>query len=750
MSSMKRITAAAACSLIATSAVAQTAYDSVYYMDGKYAISWAYNAINLSTARSLGLTGKGISVAVFDTGVDVNNPKLQGNLLQGWNIYGNGGKGEYQVTKDNGNHGTFVSGIIAANMTLLPNMTTYGIAPDAKIMPIQIFDEQGQGRWTDSQFYTALNYAMIGVTRTPIAGTNRGGIFNNSWNSNLTLADLGNNTAWINSTYRMSLYGWNLAAQRNILNVWAAGNYGKSDPGYFATMPSVDPRLLNSWIVVVATDRTGHLASFSNACGIAAAYCMAAPGQNILGIYTNPSGVNTLATGSGTSFAAPMVSGAAALLWQYYPYLKASDIQKILFTTADKSGVYSNTAIYGHGMLDLTRAFQPVGTLRVATGSTVTGTSTTINGSFIGTTGSLAGSITAALSNVDLMLLDDFNRHYHVNLGKAVGIRRDNQWGDQLAMFGAVQYRTGDSESIVGNKDGRSASFTSMSIGTNRVSVGDNISPSLAFGSFAAGSIRGSDLVLLNSVGNPYMNMAPNSNSYAMSHDWGGGNFTRIGAFTNTFPRDELNLNQVELPKMAGALAEQGMRWDGGYVSMSLGFVSENGTVLGMRSGGQLDIGQGAKTLFSSFNAGIDLPKGWSTFVGANLGYTVPDIAGNALVTGVKHMISGNAYAGLVKTGVFGENDRFGLTVGMPMSLGYGLISMRLPTDRDFDGNVTFQDRTIRLRPSQMEFSTQAFYDAGISDNQTIGFGVGARFNTADIADSDRELIAMARYRLRF
>lgn len=750
-SKLKHLFTATILAVMCQPAQAQTTFSSTYYMDGRYAISWAHLAINRAAAKTAGMTGRGISIAVFDTGLDVSNPKFTGNLLQGWNIYGNNGAGEYRVTKDNGYHGTFVSGIIAANMTLMPNMTTYGIAPEAKIMPIQIFDENGQGRWTDSQFYTALNYAMIGVTKTAIAGTNRGGIFNNSWNSNLTLADIGNNADWIRSTYKMHLYGWGLAAQRNILNVWAAGNYGKSDPGYFATMPSIDPKLLNSWIVVVATDRSGNLASWSNACGIAAAYCMAAPGENILSVFTNSSGVRTLATGSGTSFAAPIVSGSAALLWQYFPYLKASEIQQILFTTANKSGVYANSALYGQGMLDLTRAFQPVGTLRVATSSTVTGTSTALTDSYLLTTSNLSGSVIKALAGTNLMVLDQFNRHYHLDLGAAVAVRDPNRnWGDQLGLFGADEVKAGGRTILRGSSNGYASSFVQVTGGSASIAYSNNLSPSLAFGPFANGSVNGSDLVLLNSVGNPYMNMAPNGTGTAMGYDWGSGHSTKIGAFSNTFPRDELNLNQVELPRMHGSAIEHTMRWAKGYISASVGMVAETQTVLGSRSNGQLSLGKGANTAFMGMNAGVDLVRGWSAFGGFNVGYTMVDASRDGLIKGIRDLTSGNAYAGLVKAGVFGESDRFGITMGIPLSIGYGSINMRLPTDRDLEGNVAFNDTKLKLRPSRTEFSMQGFYNTDIGQNQSIGFGLGGRFSAADLGDNKTEVIGMARYKLRF
>lgn len=729
---------------------AQTRYVNAYYNSGGYLLGWHTLAIDLKAAQNLKLTGKGVSIAVFDTGIDPNNTKLAGNLLQGWNIYGNNGAGSYQVTQDNGwGHGTFVSTIIAGNMNATGNLTTYGIAPDAKIMPIQIFDQNGQGNWTDSQFYTALNYAMTGVLKYPISGMYRGGVFNNSWNSYYTLSDLGNNTAWINSAYKMSLYGWNLAAQRNILNVWAAGNYGRPDPGYFATMPSVDPRLASSWIVVVATDMTGAIASWSNRCGIAADYCMAAPGQMILGTYTNASGKPTLAGGSGTSFAAPQVTASSALLWQYWPWLKASDIQSILFRSADKSGIYADRSIYGQGMLNLTRAFDPIGTLRLTTTKAVTAGSGSLAGTYIAPSGVLDGAIASALNGVKVIVVDDFNRGYEANLGAGVvRQQRNGMWGDQLATFNAEEIQRGNMTSFAGSANGYSSSFHTAKSGSIALALGSNVSASLAYGPFAAGSIKGNDIVLLNSVGNPYMNMAPNGQSAAVRLDWGRGHSTQIGAFTNTFPTDQLNLAAAWLPQISGANIEHTVRGNATWFSANLGYVSENHTILGSRSGGNLELGRGSRTVFAGMSGGIKIGS-WNMFGGANAGYTKADSPANSLVTSLRDLVTGNVYAGLTKQGVLLKDDRLGLVVGLPLNLVSGRMRMHLPTSQDDDGNVLFTDRDFRLKPAKLEWTAQAFYNTKFGQNADLGMGLGARFNAAD-TKSGTEVIAMARYKLRF
>ena len=715
---------------IAGTAQAQTAYSNPYYSVGPYQVSYGYYAINLKAAQTAGYTGNGINVAVFDTGLFTTNIKFTGNMVTGYNPFTNGA-----VTTDAASsHGTFVSGIIAANMTTSTSQPTYGVAPLAKIMPIQIADAAGNFTATDKQMAAAINFAT----------TNNARIFNNSWNSNYTLADL--NTMYgaayskyvTSSWYPLQIAAWQAAANKGILNVWAAGNYSKADPGYFSAIPNLIPTLASTWINVVATDQTGKLASYSNACGITQAYCMAAPGSNIISTINT----NQLGGGSGTSFAAPIVSGAAALMMQKWPTLTGNQIQQILFTTANKTGVYANTAIYGQGMLDLTKAFAPVGTLTVTASN---GTAVALTNSYVASGGAVGSIVAKAMGEISVIGLDNYSRDYQMNMGSAVMPKNSlNYWGDQMALFGADEVKNKDGTVITGTANGMRSSFAMVSSKEGvGAAFGSNISPSLAYGAFANGSVRGSDLVLLNSVGNPYMNMAPNSTSAAMSY----GN-TKVGAFTNTVPKDDLLQMRNDLPQMAGGIVEHTVKWDGGYVSASLGMVTESNSILGTRSGGALSLGKGANTAFTGITAGFDLDNKWSAFGGATMGYSMIESNQNSMVSSVKGLTSGNAFAGISKTSVFNDTDRMGLVVGMPMRVNSGTATLNAPTGLDMDGNVNFTAYKVGLTSNAVEFSTQAFYNTELSNSQSLGFGLGARFNAQDLPKNNTEVVGMVRYKM--
>jgi hypothetical protein len=201
---------------------------------------------------------------------------------------------------------------------------------------------------------------------------------------------------------------------------------------------------------------------------------------------------------------------------------------------------------------------------------------------------------------------------------------------------------------------------------------------------------------------------------------------------------------------MAGGIVEHTVKWAGGYVSASLGMVSESNSILGTHSGGALSLGKGANTAFTGITAGFDLDNKWSAFGGATMGYSMIESNQNSMVSSVKGLTSGNAFAGISKTSVFNDTDRMGLVVGMPMRVNSGTATLNAPTGLDMDGNVNFTAYKVGLTSNAVEFSTQAFYNTELSNSQSLGFGLGARFNAQDLPKNNTEVVGMVRYKMTF
>ncbi|MBQ8785653.1 MAG: S8 family serine peptidase, partial [Alphaproteobacteria bacterium] len=229
--------------------------------------------------------------------------------------------------------------------------------------------------------------------------------------------------------------GVRTAAANNVVLVMAAGNENHYNPGLHNGVPLLtefSETLKNLFVTVVATDSRGKIASYSNKCGVAKEYCIAAPGGKegdmiwSTGTYgelmLDKIGQDTTIVGMvGTSMAAPVVSGSIALLMGAYPYLTPKQIVELMFETANKTGEYANEDIYGQGMLDLGEATNPQGYLGTFGGNNVGPASDRVN--------IASSSITvpavfkeALVSNMpkSLTAFDKYNRPFAVNFASLV------------------------------------------------------------------------------------------------------------------------------------------------------------------------------------------------------------------------------------------------------------------------------------------------------------------------------------------
>ena len=125
---------------------------------------------------------------------------------------------------------------------------------------------------------------------------------------------------------------------------------------------------VDKWLAVVATDLNNRIAPFSNGCGIARNYCLAAPGTRILSTFHRQEAGDKVERGygiySGTSMAVPMVSGALAVLKGRDSQLTAKQAVEIILKTATDLGAPGVDDVYGHGLLNLAKALEPQGAAR--------------------------------------------------------------------------------------------------------------------------------------------------------------------------------------------------------------------------------------------------------------------------------------------------------------------------------------------------------------------------------------------------
>jgi len=257
----------------------------------------------------------GVVVAVLDSGVTGSNPDLAGRLLPGFDF----ANGDADVTDDFG-HGTAVTGtIVAAGNN---NTGAAGIAFGCRVLPVKVMGSTGYAYY--SAVAEGIRYAVDNGARV----------------INISIAGDSPSTTLQSAVD----YAWS----HNVVVVAAAGNNANSVPQYPAACAHV--------VSVGATDNTDVLASFSS---YGSAVRLTAPG---VGIWTTQRyGDNPFGAWRGTSFASPLVAGAAALLASARPELSNAEIISLLEQSADELGPNGRDEVFGFGRVNVYRALVAAG-----------------------------------------------------------------------------------------------------------------------------------------------------------------------------------------------------------------------------------------------------------------------------------------------------------------------------------------------------------------------------------------------------
>ncbi|MBI2136577.1 S8 family serine peptidase [Candidatus Woesearchaeota archaeon] len=293
------------------------------------------------------LTGKGIVVAIVDTGIDYMHPDLGGCLGAGCKVIG----GYDFINNDNNpmddqGHGTHVAGTVAANSA---NGAIKGVAPEAKLLGYKVLDADGSG---------SFESVIAGIERA--VDPNNDGNFDDKANIiSLSLGGPGDPDDPVSKAI-------DNAVDNGVVAVIAAGNDGE-----FGRQTIGSPGTARKAITVGAVDKCDKIADFSSrgpvkwGGGILIKPDIVAPGVDICssqwGDAFTPRARQCIDDDhvaiSGTSMATPHVSGVAALLLQAHPDWNPEQVKSALMTTAKDLGYEPNTQ--GAGRVDAVKVLSP-------------------------------------------------------------------------------------------------------------------------------------------------------------------------------------------------------------------------------------------------------------------------------------------------------------------------------------------------------------------------------------------------------
>lgn len=424
---------------------------------------------NASAFWDLGYRGQGVTIGIVDSGInashpdffdDAGNSRVNYNLARG--VADNNSANNLTINRDfndidSSYHGTHVSSIAAGR--------EYGVAPEATLLPVNIF-------FDDFSAYSTAVWAGINDA------SQNASIINASISNMVNFSVVGNENSEFNA------YLTTLKNSDSVL-VTAAGNGGTDFIGdpvgseHFENFSSarnlsIQNTIEDQVLHVVALSNDNQISSFSNYPGSCSDVSVSAdractnevmtsiqnnfisaPGTSITAAYGGYNGSNNYAvTYQGTSMAAPAVSGGLALLLSSWDQLTPQQAVAILKESANDSGIYSNAAIYGVGLMDLQAAVQPLGDLKSAasiqTGSSLNSPSTTSNSSF--TLGQSTSQLPSSLASlVELQALksvayfDKYNRDFEVDVTQFMQVEKqaidwNSHWSNEILAKQSYQY----------------------------------------------------------------------------------------------------------------------------------------------------------------------------------------------------------------------------------------------------------------------------------------------------------------------
>ncbi|SCG64336.1 S8 family serine peptidase [Micromonospora coxensis] len=297
--------------LVATTGTAPLVAPAPARADTVRGLQWYLDSLKIPQAHKI-TKGRGVTVAVLDSGVDPGVPDLRGQVLAGRGI-GADTTADGRGTDDRIAHGTGMAGIIAGKGG--GAMRQLGIAPEAKILPVSLGE-----RMNDDEIAEGIRWAVdrgADVVNMSIGGRGKG---------SPVLVD-----------------AVRYANDKNVVLVASAGNTKQGE------YEIISPANIPGVIAVTGLGRNGS-ANSGSATGREAV--LAAPMQDI--ISPRPTSVmdNGYSVGSGTSEAAAIMSGVVALVRAKYPDLDAANVVNRLIRTAQDRGPAGRDDDYGFGAVD--------------------------------------------------------------------------------------------------------------------------------------------------------------------------------------------------------------------------------------------------------------------------------------------------------------------------------------------------------------------------------------------------------------
>ncbi|WP_207974419.1 S8 family peptidase [Parafrankia sp. BMG5.11] len=654
-----------------------------------------------------------MKIGVVDSGIDPDNPEFAGRIDPA-----SGDVVASRSVEGPDDHGTQVALVAAAARN---DSGVVGIAHQSTVVALRA-DSLGSCDGEDGCTFSDRSIAA-GIDRAVAAGATV---------VNLSLGGDAPTSVMLDAVRRASAAG--------VVIVVSSGNEGDGSD------PEVDPNQPNPFaagvrnaggsnvIIAGSVNETSQFSPFSNKAGAQAQWFLSALGERVCCVYENgvlkvestPEG-QFVTLVSGTSFSAPQISGAVALLKQAFPNLTGAQMVDLLLSSARDAGAAGTDTTYGRGILDIAAAFAPRGT------TTLAGSSTSM--ALGDDTGVGSGPMGDAFGGKPLgtVVLDGYQRAYSYDLGRGMrsaglqpkllgavdaGTRQVSGGGPAVAMaFTLADGSRGEPNWIaplrLSAEDARAARVLA-----GRVAM--KIAPDQQIG-FAFKERADGLVALLQGQDRPAFLIAGDAGSdagFTQGSDLAVAYRRQIGPWGLTASSEQgrawLGNLRIEDGTLERARESRGLsNWSlaadrtFGPVETALGlsWLSEDRTILGAYFTDAFG-GGGANTLFIDASARWRMGDGWRLGGAFRQGFTRADRVG--LIGGGSNLVSRGWSADLTKQGVLGRSDTLGLRVSQPLRVAGGGLNLTLPVGYDYATLLpTYGTSLLSLTPQGREIDAE-------------------------------------------
>ena len=688
-----------------------------YYQSAEYNAQYGLGSINAAEIYSDGYSGSGVTVAVIDTGVDLDHPDLADNIATGGYDYldndsdaNPNGQGTFM------SHGTHVAGIIAG---VKNDSEMHGVAYNAKILALRAGDSDG------SIYHSAIQSS---IDRAISQGAK---VINASFGGDNVVTNTANK--------------WLSAHNNDIISVHSAGNdyekstpYDDNNPLYDARLPAVSgyEALADTLIAVVATDASNVIASYSNRCGDAQNWCMAAPGNTIYSTVdtTDNNSSENYDTKSGTSMAAPHVSGAAAILRSKWPSKTAAQIVDILYDTATDLGVAGTDAIYGRGLLNLDNALYAQGALTVAS---ATGGSHYFSDSGFASSSAMGDALDALPMAA---VFDRYHRDYQVDLSASV---QKPTAGNLLT---ELQYQD---SSVILPLSANSLLFSEIDKGSIQVRNSyDDIKLSVAYR-------QNPDQVLSldaqPSFGDISTTYTPQADSYFSKLN----NASVIGFSKDSEIDGSIGLisgyTDAQAQHLANGISSRMVIRPNSQWSLGVGvsYLQEQESFLSNYFSGAYQTGV-ASTKALNLSATAQLGTGVNLLAQYNVGQTSVEALRDSNVSQISNIDSHSYVLSLMARDIYQARDNVFVSLKQPMRITSGEMSLHVAEGLNPDDSVRFVNHNLSLNPSGSEKTLTLGYSRRPNQDRSINWLLHYKNQPNHQASAEAETQALFKLIQRF